>query len=105
MSNSLQKIRDTQKASVKDTREHLSDLLGMVHYGNKEVTIEKNGEPFAVLINPTVLQEYKKILNERFYQTVRELWKANEHFSEEEIEADIEKARNEVYEMRHGGKK
>lgn len=37
-----------------------------------------------------------KIVNE-------ELWKANEMFLEEEIEADIEKARIEVYEMEKVG--
>lgn len=105
MNGIVQKIFKTQKATVKDTREYFSDVLGIVHYGQKEVTIEKNGEPFAVLIDPSVLEEYKRLLNEKFYQTIQELWEENKDFSVEEIERDIEEARNEVYQMTHGNQK
>lgn len=47
-----------QKIATSKARNNFADLLGKVYYGKKKFLIERQGKPFAVLIN---FEEYKVI--------------------------------------------
>ena len=42
----------TRCMTAKEARDNFTDLLGAVYYGKEPVVVEKQGRPFAVVINP-----------------------------------------------------
>lgn len=93
------KLKNTNKVSVKEARDNFSDILGLVHYANIPITIEKSGEPFAVLINPSLWENYLKYIEKRAFETIKAIHKRNKNIDPEKLERDIEQARNEVLAM------
>jgi PHD/YefM family antitoxin component YafN of YafNO toxin-antitoxin module len=96
----MQKIHATveilNKVSVKEARDNFSDILGMVHYGNQSITIEKSGEPFAILINPLLWDEYKEFLREKARKVIDAIHERNKDVDPKKLEQDIDKAIAEV---------
>ena len=48
-------------ATVSETRENLSDLLGKVQHGGEDVTIMRHGKPVAVMISVEAMAYYEAL--------------------------------------------
>lgn len=92
-------IKSKYKVSAKEARDNFSDILGMVHYANIPITIEKSGERFAVLINPSLWDNYVKYVEEKAMEAIEAVQEKNKGVDPDELERDIEQARNEVLAM------
>ncbi len=87
--------------NAKQARENFSDILGSVYYGNESITVEKQGRPFVVIINPNDYNYYKNIARERLFNTVKKIQTLNKQYNEDEIYDDV---KAEVLKLRKNGK-
>lgn len=94
----------TTKMGAKQARDHFSELLGAVHYGNETVIVERSGKPFVVVISPEQYERYRALLRERAVRATERVHERNEHVDPEQIERDItavvEQVRQDRYERR-----
>ena len=75
-----------RRYSAQETRQKLSDILGIVYYGREPVIVEKRGRPVAVVINPEEYELLLKAREERF-QVLDRIWKeADGQVNPEEVE-------------------
>lgn len=91
-----------KRISAKEARDNFTDLLGMVYYGKEAVIVEKQGRPFAVVIDPEQYERLKKIAKERFFEIVREIQAKNKNVNPKKVLQDVtkvvEEVRQELYE-------
>ncbi len=87
--------------NAKQARENFSDILGSVYYGNESITIEKQGRPFVVIINPSDYNYYKSIARDRLFNTIEKIQKLNKRYSEDEVYDDV---KTEVFKLRKNEK-
>ena len=70
----------TQKITAKEARDNFTDLLGTVYYGKESVVVEKQGRPFAIVINPDEYGnyiKYKAAARKRILEIIEEIQVAN----------------------------
>ena len=91
--------------TAKEARDNFTDLLGAVYYGKEPVVVEKQGRPFAVVINPDEYNRYQKIAKEQFFKAAEEIQAKNARFSEKEVLNDVTKAVKKVRQAAYGNKK
>ncbi|MDP3733499.1 MAG: type II toxin-antitoxin system Phd/YefM family antitoxin [Candidatus Daviesbacteria bacterium] len=88
--------------SAKEARDNFADLLGMVYYGKESVIVEKQGRPFAVVVNPEQYEKFKQIAKERFFETVDKIQAKNKNVSPKKVLTDVtrvvEEVRQDLYE-------
>lgn len=97
-------IMITRKMSAKEARDNFSELLGTVYFGKEPVIVEKQGTPYAVVINPQEYQKfesYKQAAKKRFFEIVDEIRKANQDKSFDEVYRDVTEIVEDVRRERH----
>ena len=77
-----------KRLSAKEARDNFSDLIGSVYYSKEAVIVEKQGRPFAVVINPEEYEQFLRARQERFAALDR-LRAKNPNLTPEEAEADV----------------
>lgn len=90
--------------SAKQARDNFTDLLGAVYYGKAQITVEKKGRAFAVVINPEEYERYQKMAKEQFFKVTGKIQARNSKYSEKEVLADITKAVWEIRKADYGNK-
>lgn len=88
-----------KRITAKEARDNFTDLLGTVYYGKESIIVEKQGRPFAVVINPNEYENYqnfKKIAKKRFFEIVREIQASNKGKSFGNVYKDVTKIVEEV---------
>ena len=81
-----------RRITAKEARDNFTDLLGTVYYGKEAVVVEKQGRPFAVVINPNEYENYqtfKQAARKRLLEIVEEIQAANKGVSYEEVLEDV----------------
>lgn len=94
----------TRKMSAKEARDNFSQLLGTVYFGKEPVIVEKQGTPYAVVINPQEYQKfevYKKAAKQRFFEIVDEISEANKDNSFDQVIKDVTDMVDEVRKERY----
>lgn len=94
----------TRKISAKEARDNFSQLLGTVYFGKEPIIIEKQGTPYAVVINPQEYQKfavYKKAAKQRFFEIVDEISKANKDNSFDQVYKNVTSMVDEVRKERY----
>ena len=86
----------TRRVSAKEARDNFSELLGQVHYKQEPVIVEKNGKPFAVLIDPDAFARFQEDAKRRFFAIVDEIHERNKDVDPEQAERDVAEAVAEV---------
>ena len=94
----------TKTITAKQARDNFTDLLGAVYYGKAQVTVEKKGRAFAVVINPEEYERYQKMAKEQFFKVAKQIQTRNNKFSEKEVLADVTRAVEEVRKAEYGSK-
>lgn len=94
----------SRKMTAKQARDNFSDLLGAVYYSKAQVTVEKKGRAFAVVIHPQEYERYQKIAKEQFFNVAQQIQAKNSKFSEKEVLADVTRAVEEVRKAEYGSK-
>lgn len=89
--NTLPKI-----ITAKEARDNFADLLGMVYYGKESVIVEKQGRPFAVVVNPDQYERFKQIAKERFFEIVDKVQAKNKNGSPKKVLKNVTKVVEEV---------
>lgn len=88
--------------TAKEARDNFADLLGMVYYGKESVIVEKQGRPFAVVVNPEQYEKFKQIAKERFFEIVDGVQAKNKNASPKKVLKDVtgvvEEVRQDLYE-------
>lgn len=84
-----------KRMSAKDARANFSEILGMVHYGNDTVIIEKQGKAVVAIID---IEQYEKWMAEREarFTIFDEIRAGNRDKGPAEIEKDVAGALAEV---------
>lgn len=83
-----------RRISAKEARDNFTDLLGMVYYGKEPVVVEKQGRPFAVVIDPDTFKQYedfKAAAKKRFFEIVAEIQAANKGTDYAKVLRDVTK--------------
>ncbi|MDE2025951.1 MAG: type II toxin-antitoxin system Phd/YefM family antitoxin [Patescibacteria group bacterium] len=87
--------------SSKQARDNFSDLLGQVKFGQKVVTIQKQGKTYGVLISPEQYEAYKKAAKDNLFNIIEAIQARNAQYSEEEVIQDVtdtvDEVRKELY--------
>lgn len=94
--------------SAKEARDNFSKILGTVYFGKEPVIVEKQGTPYAVVINPQEYQKfevYRKAAKQRFFEIVDELQEANKDKSFDEVYTDVTGMVDEVRKQRYAKSK
>lgn len=94
----------TKRISAKEARDNFSELLGTVYFGKEPIIVEKQGTPYAVVINPQEYQKfevYKKAAKKRFFEIVDEIQEANKDKSFDEVYKDVTEIVEEVRRERY----
>ena len=91
----------TKRMSLRETRQNLSDVLGMVYYGKESVIAEKKGNPMAVLIGPEQFERFEQQANERLGAVTEQIWKENADEDSDEVYRDVTAAAEEVRQRRY----
>lgn len=90
--------------TAKEARDNFADLLGMVYYGKESVIVEKQGRPFAVVVNPDQYERFKQIAKERFFEIVDKVQAKNKNVSPKKVLKNVtrvvEEVRQNLYENR-----
>lgn len=94
----------TQRMTAREARDNFTDLLGTVYYGKEPVLVEKQGRPFAVVVNPDEYGnyiKYKEAAKKRVLEIIEEIQAASKGKAYEKTFEDItravEKVRKEKY--------
>lgn len=85
-----------RRMSAKEARDNFADLLGTVYYGREPVIVEKQGRPYAVVINPEEYKRYRKAAKERFFELIDEIQTKNKDSNAERILQDVTAAVEDV---------
>jgi len=89
--------------SSKQARNNFADLLGQVKFGQKVVTIQKQGKAFGVLISPEQYEAYQKATKDNLFALIDKIQSRNGQSNEAEVTKDIaeavKEARSESYEQ------
>jgi antitoxin YefM len=74
--------------SITEARADLFDLLGTVHDTHETIIVERQGEPYAVVISP---DQYERLHREqeRAWATVDRIRARNADKAEEDVLADV----------------
>lgn len=83
-----------RRITAKEARDNFTDLLGTVYYGKETVVVEKQGRPFAVVIDPEAFKQYeefKTAAKQRFFEIVAEIQAANKNTNFEKVFQDVTK--------------
>ena len=91
----------TKRMSVRETRQNLSDVLGMVYYGKESVIVEKKGKPMAVLISPEQFERFEQQAKERLGAVTEQLWSENAEKDPDDVYRDVTAAVEEVRQKRY----
>lgn len=101
----------SRKITAKEARDKFTDILGRAYYGKEAIVVEKQGRPFAVVINPDEYEryeKYKEAARKRILEIVEEIQAANKGASYEEVLKDVtgevEAVRKERYARRKKAK-
>ncbi len=97
-----------KKVTAKEARDNFTDLLGTVYYGKEPVVVEKQGRPFAVVINPQEFKKYedfKTAAKRRFFEIVDEIQAGNKDRSFEKVLEDVTKEVETVRRKRYDRRK
>lgn len=98
----------TRRMSAKEARDNFSKILGTVYFSKEPVIVEKQGTPYAVVINPQEYQKfevYRKAAKQRFFEIVDELQEANKDKSFDEVYIDVTGMVDEVRKQRYAKSK
>lgn len=98
----------SKRISAKEARDNFTDLLGMVYYGKETVIVEKQGRPFAVVIDPEAFKQYEEFriaAKKRFFEIVAEIQAANKNRDFEKVFRDVTKEVEAVRKSRHEKRK
>lgn len=91
-----------KRISAKEARDNFTDILGTVFYGKEAVIVEKQGRPFAVVINPEQYKRFRQLAKERFFEIVDEIQAKNKNADPKKVLKDVtkivEEVRQELYE-------
>ena len=92
---------NTLIVSSKQARDNFADLLGQVKFGQKVVTIQKQGKAYGILISPEQYEAYQKAAKDNFFALIDKIQSQNTQYNEQEVLGDItdvvEEVREEVY--------
>lgn len=94
--------------SAKEARDNFTDLLGTVYYGKEAVIVEKQGRPFAVVIDPEAFKQYEEFrtaAKKRFFEIVAEIQAANKNRDFEKVFRDVTKEVEAVRKSRYERRK
>lgn len=97
----------TNKVTAKQARDNLTDVLGMVYYGKTPVVVEKQGRPFAVVINPQEYEkyeQYKEAAKKRILEILDEIQAANKDVDYGEVLKNVTEVVEEVRQERYAKK-
>ena len=97
-----------KRMTAKEARDKFTDLLGTVYYGKEPVIVEKQGRPFAVVINPNEYESYqnfKKAAKKRIFEIVDEIQAANKGKKYEDVLKDVTQEVEEVRKERYAKRK
>lgn len=87
--------------SSKQARDNFADLLGQVKFGQKVVTIQKQGKAYGILISPEQYEMYQKAAKDNLFALIGKIQSQNTQYNEQEVLGDItdvvEEVREEVY--------
>jgi len=81
----------TKRVTALKARKNLGQLLEEVYYKGDQYIIERAGRPMAAVVPVWQLEERRK-RQDRFFQTVEELWKRNRAVKPEVIEREVQEA-------------
>lgn len=91
-----------KRITAKEARDNFTDILGMVFYGKEAVIVEKQGRPFAVVINPEQYKRFRQLAKERFFEIADEIQAKNKNADPKKVLKDVtkivEEVRQELYE-------
>jgi prevent-host-death family protein len=85
-----------KRITAKEARDNFTDLLGTVYYGKEAVVVEKQGRPFAVVINPDQYESLRRVAKERFFEIVNEVQAKNINVNPRKVLGDVTKTVEEV---------
>lgn len=88
--------------SSKQARDNFSDLLGQVKFGQKVVTIQKQGKTYGILISPEQYEIYQKTAKNNFFSLINKIQSRNIKYNSDEVEKDINNTVKEVREELYG---
>ncbi len=97
-----------RRITAKEARDNFTDILGTVFYGKEAVIVEKQGRPFAVVINPDeyeTFQNFKKAAKKRFFELVEEIQQANKGKSFNKVYKEVTEIVDEVRKERYAKRK
>ena len=97
-----------RRITAKEARDNFTDMLGTVFYGKEAVIVEKQGRPFAVVINPDeyeTFQNFKKAAKKRFFELVEEIQQANKGKSFNKVYKEVTEIVDEVRKERYAKRK
>jgi prevent-host-death family protein len=77
--------------NVTEARENLAELLGRVKCGEDMVTVEKKGQPYAVILSPQEYARYREIAKKALQHTMEAIQAQNPAVTEEEVMKDVTK--------------
>lgn len=90
--------------SSKEARDNFSDILGQVKFGQKAVTIQKQGKTYGILISPEKYEAYQKAAKEKIFTLADQVKARNARYNDEEIMKDVtdtvEEVRKEMHEQK-----
>ena len=82
--------------TAKEARDNFADLIGSVYYGREPIIVEKQGRPYAVVINPDDYNRYRKAAKERFFEITDEIQAKNKEVNAEQVIQDVNAAVEDV---------
>ena len=90
-----------REATAMTVRQNLGELLNEVQYRNSRIVITKAGKPVAALVDMATLESVRKREDDSFDKLWKEFAKAFEHVPADELDAEIDRAVEEVRAERH----
>jgi len=76
-----------KKMSTREVRENFSEVIGSVYFTREPVVIERNGKPYAVLVNA---EEYERQQDEQRTRALEDLASLVERIHERNADLDPE---------------
>lgn len=95
-----------KQMTIDEAKESLVDLLALIYDGTTPLPLERNGQPFAVVISPEQFEHYGELSKEDFFRIVDEIRRDNQDKDPDEVLRDVteivEEVRQERYEREAG---
>lgn len=89
------------EATAMTVRQRLGELLNEVQYRHSRIVITKAGKPVAAIVDMATLESLRKREDDSFDQLWRRVAKNFEDVPAEELDAEIDRAVEEVRAERH----